>query len=245
MIALLSDIHSNLQALEACLDDAANEGATRYVFLGDFVGYGADPDAVLTIVQNLCAQGAKAVKGNHDDMFSDFDHIMTANAARAANWTRNQLSLDQRAFLDNLPMTLTEDDRLYVHADASAPEKWRYVIDSSCAQYSLDACPARIIICGHVHQPALYSVNPDQKVMRFVPETDCTIPLMKSRRWHVVLPSVGQPRDENPLSGYALFNEETDEITFRRVSYDIDAAAARIRSAGLPDRLADRLYCGR
>jgi diadenosine tetraphosphatase ApaH/serine/threonine PP2A family protein phosphatase len=245
LIALLGDIHSNLQALVACLDDAASHGATHYVFLGDFVGYGGDPDAVLDIVQSMCAAGALAVKGNHDDMASDFDRDMNPSAARAAKWTREQLTHKQRFFLDNLPMTITQEDRLYVHADASAPAKWRYVTDSDCARDSLDGTDARIVICGHVHQPAIYSRSTDDKITRFVPEDGCPVPLMKSRRWHIVLPSVGQPRDENPLSGYAMFNDQNCEITFRRIPYDIDTAAARIREAGLPRGLADRLHKGR
>lgn len=245
MIALLGDIHSNLQALDACLNDAAGNGATCHVFLGDFVGYGGDPDAVLDIVQAMCSGGALAVKGNHDDMACDFDREMNPSAARAAKWTREQLTFDQRSFLDGLPLTLTEDDRQYVHADASAPAKWRYVTDSACAKDSLDASAARIIICGHVHQHALYSLSAGEKMTRFVPEDDCPVPLLKSRRWHVVLPSVGQPRDGNPLSGYALLDPQSCEITFRRIPYDIDAAAARIKAAGLPTGLADRLHKGR
>jgi diadenosine tetraphosphatase ApaH/serine/threonine PP2A family protein phosphatase len=245
LIALLSDIHSNLQAFEACLDDARMQGATRYVFLGDFVGYGGDPDAVLNLIQTLCKNGALAVKGNHDDMACDFDREMNPSAARAAKWTREQLTFDQRAFLDNLPLTLTEDDRQYVHADASAPEKWRYVTDGACAKDSLDGCQARIVFCGHVHQPALYSLSNSDTITKFVPEDDCAVPLLKSRRWQVVVPSVGQPRDGNPLSGYALFNPETCDITFRRIPYDIDTAAARIKEAGLPQGLADRLHKGR
>jgi diadenosine tetraphosphatase ApaH/serine/threonine PP2A family protein phosphatase len=109
----------------------------------------------------------------------------------------------------------------------------------------LDATDARIVICGHVHQPAIYSLSSDDKMTHFVPEHDCPVPLLRSRRWHIVLPSVGQPRDENPLSGYALFNEETCEITFRRIPYDIDAAAAKICEMGLPAGLANRLHKGR
>lgn len=245
MIAFFGDIHSNLQALEACLDDAAEYGVNRTVFLGDFVGYGGDPDAVLTIVQGMCANGALAVKGNHDDMAADFDRGMNPSAARAAKWTRGQLTGEQRSFLDALPLTIADEDRLYVHADASAPAKWHYVTDSACARDSLDATDARIVICGHVHQPAIYSPSGENVMTRFVPEHDCPVPLIKSRRWHIVLPSVGQPRDENPLSGYALFDEAKCEITFRRVPYDIDTAAQRILDADLPSGLASRLHRGR
>jgi diadenosine tetraphosphatase ApaH/serine/threonine PP2A family protein phosphatase len=241
----MGDIHSNLQALTACLDDAAEQGATKFVFLGDYVGYGGDPLAVLTLIKGLVGAGAIAVKGNHDDMAADFDRAMNPVAARAACWTREQLSPDWRAFLDDLPMEVKEDDRHYVHADATAPQKWRYVTDSDCARDSLDASDSRIVFCGHVHQPALYGMSQDGSLARFVPDEDCMVPLLKTRRWHVVIPSVGQPRDGNPLAGYGLFNPQTAEIAFRRVPYDIEGAAHAITQAGLPIGLANRLHKGR
>jgi len=154
VIALFGDIHSNIQALEACLEDAEAHGVTRYVFLGDFVGYGGDPGKVLAKIEAMVVDGAVAVKGNHDDMASDFDREMNETAASAANWTRNQLSKDQQKFLDSLPMMIEDEDRLYVHADASAPTKWRYVTDCASAQLSLEGTQSRIVVCGHVHQPA-------------------------------------------------------------------------------------------
>jgi diadenosine tetraphosphatase ApaH/serine/threonine PP2A family protein phosphatase len=244
LIALFGDIHSNLQAFEACLDDAANNDVGRYVFLGDFVGYGGDPDGVLSIIQDMCANGALAVKGNHDDMAADFDRDMNPSAASAAKWTRSQLTNDQRNFLDELPMSITEDDRLYVHADASAPAKWRYVTDGETARASLDGSAARIIFGGHVHKPVIYGLGRDDKITKFMPEDGQIVPLLTSRRWHVVVPSVGQPRDNNPLAGYALYNPDNHELIVRRVPYDIDAAAMRIIDADLPSGLAARLYRG-
>jgi diadenosine tetraphosphatase ApaH/serine/threonine PP2A family protein phosphatase len=244
LIALFADIHANLQAFEACLADARGMCASRFVFLGDFVGYGGDPGAVLDIVQDMCAKGALAVKGNHDDMAADFDRLMNPSAASAANWTRAQLNGQQTAFLNNLPMTIDEDDRLYVHADASAPEKWRYVTDCDTARRSLEAHRARIIFCGHVHQPTIYNLGRDDSLTKFKPEEDCMVPLLTSRRWHIVVPSVGQPRDYKPMAGYALFNPDKSELTVRRVYYDVEAASNRILEAGLPQGLAMRLYAG-
>lgn len=245
MIALLGDIHSNLQALEACLADARGMGATRYVFLGDYVGYGGDPEAVLAIIQKLVSCGAIAIKGNHDDMAGDFDRDMNPTAASAAKWTRDQLSHSDRTFLDALPMTIMEEDRLYVHGDATAPAKWRYVTDCDTARDSLAANEARLIFCGHVHQPQIYGLGRDDKMTKFVPEEDAEIPLFGPRRWHVVIPSVGQPRDGNTLAGYAVFDPAKDTFIMRRIPYDIDAAAARILEMGLPGSLANRLYKGR
>ena len=245
MIALFGDIHSNIQAPEACLEDAQARGVRHHVFLGDFVGYGGDPSKVLARIRTLVEAGAVAVKGNHDDMACDFDREMNETAASAAKWTRNQLSQAEQLFLDDLPMEVCEEDRLYVHADASAPSKWRYVTDCASAQTSLDGTPCRIVVCGHVHQPAIYGQAADGAMTRFVPHDEAHIPLLSSRRWHVVLPSVGQPRDGNPLAGYGLYDPATRQLQFRRLPYDIDGAAASIRAAGLPARLADRLFVGR
>jgi predicted phosphodiesterase len=244
LIALFGDIHANLQAFEACLEDAHGNGARRFVFLGDYVGYGGDPGGVLEIVQDMCAGGALAIKGNHDDMAGDFDRDMNPSAASAAKWTRGQLSQGHRAFLDALPMSITEDDRLYVHADASAPAKWRYVTDCESARRSLDGDDARIIFGGHVHQPTIYGLGRDDKMTKFTPTDDQLVPLLSSRRWHVIIPSVGQPRDGNPLAGYALFNPDNQDLIARRVPYDIDAAANAILDADLPSGLASRLYKG-
>jgi diadenosine tetraphosphatase ApaH/serine/threonine PP2A family protein phosphatase len=216
LIALIADIHANLQAFEACLEDAASQGARRYVFLGDYVGYGGNPAAVLDIVQDMCAHGGVAIKGNHDDMAADFDRLMNHNAASAAKWTRTQLNAEHRAFLDTLPMTIVEEDRLYVHGDATAPEKWRYVTDCDTARDSLMAAEdARLIFCGHVHQPQVFGIGRD-----------------------------GQPRDGSTLTGYGLFDPKTNEFTLRRLPYDIDSAALAIINADLPIGLANRLYKG-
>lgn len=245
MIALIADIHANLQALEACLEDAASQGASRYVFLGDYVGYGGNPATVLDIVQDMCAHGGVAIKGNHDDMAADFDRLMNYNAASAAKWTRTQLNPEHRAFLDTLPMTIAEEDRLYVHGDATAPEKWRYVTDCDTARDSLMAAgDARLIFCGHVHQPQVFGIGRDDKMTRFIPAEDTAIPLFTPRRWHVVVPSVGQPRDGSTLTGYGLFDPKTSEFTVRRLPYDIDGAALAIINADLPIGLANRLYKG-
>jgi diadenosine tetraphosphatase ApaH/serine/threonine PP2A family protein phosphatase len=245
MIALMGDIHANLQAFEAVMEDARDKGARRFGLLGDYVGYGGDPESVLDRVMDLVDKGASAVRGNHDDMAADFDREMNPTAARAANWTRDRLRADQRDFLDTLPLTHREGDRLHVHADASAPERWRYVNGVASAGASLAATDARVVVCGHVHEPAMYAATADGRHARHKPQPGQIIPLLASRRWHIVLPSVGQPRDGDPTAGYALLSDDGGEVTFHRVPYDIEAAAAAIRRAELPAGLAARLFKGR
>lgn len=242
LIALMSDIHANKQAFEACLAHAEGQGATRYVFVGDYVGYGGDPQAVIDRLCDLVDHGALAVAGNHDDAGGESG--MHEAAAEAARWSHAQLSPAAQAFLAQLPLTAAEDDRLYVHGDASAPAKFRYVTDALTALRSLEGCDARIVVSGHVHVPALYAQS-GPTALPFTPQTGVRTPLLRQRRWQVTLGAVGQPRDRDPAAAYALYRPETAEILFCRVPYDIEAAAAAIRKAGLSEGLAARLFVGR
>jgi diadenosine tetraphosphatase ApaH/serine/threonine PP2A family protein phosphatase len=244
MIAILSDIHANREALSACLDHADRAGASRYVFLGDYVGYGADPAWCLRTVMDRIAHGAVALLGNHDQAVFSRSHRMNGRAAAAIEWTRAQLSPDAAAFLNTLPMEHTEEDRLYVHADASAPEDWRYVSGAEEARRSLQATPARVTICGHVHIPRLFGLTATDKCTAFIPAHDTPVPLSRARRWLAVMGAVGQPRDGDPSACYALLDPETAELRWMRVPYDVETAAAKIRRAGLPESLADRLFTG-
>lgn len=242
---MLADIHANRQAFDAVLEHARRMGAQRFALLGDLVGYGGDPGYIIDQTMRLMQAGAAIVRGNHDEMQDRPGADMTKMAAGAAAWTRSSLSATQRAFLNALPLTLKEDDRLYVHGDATAPERWRYVTDADAAAKSLAATSARIVFCGHVHKAAIYGLAPGGRVNPFLPTRGQAAPLLKQRRWHVVLGSVGQPRDGDPTASYALYDTTTSEIAFHRVAYDVEAAATAIRAAGLPDGLAERLYRGR
>jgi diadenosine tetraphosphatase ApaH/serine/threonine PP2A family protein phosphatase len=245
LIALLADIHSNLEALEACLADASRRGAGRHVFLGDVVGYGADPVACCERVMQFVADGAPCVLGNHDAAIDTPRDRMNDVATAAIEWTRRQLSPEQRAFLANLPLTATQDDRLYVHASAADPGAFSYVADAGDAAKTFMATKARVIVCGHIHKPALYHASVTGKIMGFAPVTAAPVPLLTQRRWLAVLGAVGQPRDQNPAAAYAILDTAVNAITYHRVPYDIAAAQAKIRAAGLPDFLASRLAEGR
>ena len=133
-LALLSDIHANLPALEACLAAAQALGAERLVFLGDFVGYGPDPEAVVRRVQPLIASGAIGILGNHDAATFQGDSSMNSMAAAAIAWTRQQLSPDSIAFLKSLPLEVNDGAHMFVHADASNPSAWNYVTDAEMAE---------------------------------------------------------------------------------------------------------------
>ncbi len=245
LLALFSDIHANRQAFAACLEAARARGAQRLVFLGDFVGYGGDPEWVVETAIALIADGAVAVRGNHDQAISTPSETMNAEAQTAIEWTRDRLSAAQRRFLAELPFTFNEDDRLYVHSEASQPERWRYVQGTPDAARSMIATSAHATFCGHIHQPALYSMSVTAKMTSFVPVAGVPVNLLRGRQWLAVLGSVGQPRDRNPAAAFALYETATREITYCRVPYDVEAAAQRIRDCGLPPWLAERLFLGR
>ena len=245
LIALLSDIHANREALEACLADARMQGAERYVFLGDFVGYGADPKWVIETCGNMVAAGAVAILGNHDHAVATRESRMSAIAQTAVAWTVSQLNDRELAFLASLPLTHAEADRIYIHADATAPADWNYVRSASDATRSMQASPARLTFHGHVHRPAVYALSTAMKFNSFVPDTNKPNRLMPQRRWLAVVGSVGQPRDGNPDASYAMLDDSTDELTYLRVPYNIAAAAKKIAAADLPEALAERLFRGR
>lgn len=245
LIAFFADIHANRQAFEACLAQAYGHGAKRFVLLGDYVGYGADPDWCLTKVMELVDQGASAVLGNHDHAVGNPNERMNVEARMAIEWTRGVLGLDQRRFLESLPLSIMDGDRLYVHADASDPKHWIYVQSITEAATSLSATSAAISFCGHVHKPALYTMSATAKMTSFTPKTGAAIPLTPGRHWLAVLGSVGQPRDGNPAAAYLILDTTRNELTFCRAPYDTEAAAAAIRARGLPTSLAERLLVGR
>lgn len=248
-LALLSDIHANSQALEACLGHARAQGAQQLAFLGDFVGYGADPAAVVARIMDLAAQGALVLKGNHDAMaVRPPEHPRTLGDS-TAQWTHDHLEPAQCEFLDSLPMTVRLDRVLLVHASADEPGLWRYVYDQHVAALSLGAASrqpeVRYVFGGHVHRQSLYYRGADGNLMQFEPTDGVALPVSPRRHWLATIGSVGQPRDGIPKAMYAMFDSGRAQLTFHRVEYDYHAAATAIRHAGLPDFFAERLEIGR
>ena len=263
-LALLSDIHANIQALDACLAHAADQGATRYAVLGDLVGYGADPGAVVQRVMAMVHAGALAIKGNHDEKAVRPSPSTNTLGDSTAAWTHAQLSQAELRFLDALPMTLRHESILLVHASAEAPELWRYVYDPQAAALSLDAATSldgvHYVFGGHVHFQTLYFRGKADKadkagktskmgkadgVIKFLPVAGAAIPVLRQHQWLATIGSVGQPRDGNTDAMYAVLDTDVDEMRFYRVPYNHYAAATAIRQAGLPDFFADRLLLGR
>ncbi len=244
-LALITDLHANREAVQAVLDHAKAAGVQRYAFLGDYVGYGADPGWVIDTVRGYVEQGAIAVNGNHDaGCAQEVSPNMRAEARQAVEWTRSQLTPEQMAFLSSRPMSHTEGDMLFVHANAFAPAEWEYIQGRIEAVRSLHATTCHYTFCGHMHEPKLFHLSGTGKAGDFVPTPGVPIPMPPHRQWLIVPGAAGQPRDGNPAACYAIFDIREQTLTFQRVPYDVETAAAKIRAAGLPERFADRLAHG-
>ena len=243
-IALLSDIHCNIEALTACLTHAETRGASRYAFLGDFMGYGGAPLEVLEVIERYLAQGAVAVKGNHDEAIAGDSSYLNDSAHAAIEHERALLPAAQKKFLAGLPLLTREQNICLVHASAHQPEKWHYIDSPASAARSMAAAERSYTFCGHVHDQRLYFEVTPGRVNSFRPVPGTPIPVPHHRRWLALVGSVGQPRDRNPAAAYALFDPAREVLTFFRVPYDNFAAAARIRAAQLPESLAYRVERG-
>jgi diadenosine tetraphosphatase ApaH/serine/threonine PP2A family protein phosphatase len=170
---------------------------------------------------------------------------MVADARAVVEWTRSRLDRQQLAFLAKLPLAESVGDALFVHANAFAPGEWAYLVGRGEAMRSLLATDRRFTFCGHVHVPMLYHLSSTGKAGDFAPLPGVAIPLSSQRRWLAIPGSAGQPRDGDPAACYAIFDTTEHVLTFFRVPYDHEAAAAKVRAAKLPAALAQRLGGGR
>lgn len=238
-IALFGDIHANLEALEAVLADAASQGCTDYICMGDVVGYNADPVACLEKVR---AMGCPVVKGNHDEDASGSHSLDSMNpiAAAALEWTRLQLNEEQRTWLRRLRLVRQVEDFTVVHSTLDQPAHWNYVTNRFDALANFSYQFTQICFHGHTHVPRVY-VKSD-KVQEVPAES---ISIEGDSKYFINVGSVGQPRDGDPRACYAIYDIPHRLIVFRRVDYDREVTKAKILSAGLPPALAERLDEGR
>ncbi len=239
--AIVSDIHSNWEALSAVFADLDAAGADSVLCLGDIIGYGANPNECLDLIRERCSM---VIAGNHDwaaigktstEYFNPF-------ARQSANWTAAALRPDLADYVASLPLAATVDDMLLVHATPIGPEEWRYVLNSMDAAAELAAIDEPVAFIGHSHLPAVF--ERDQETARMVPFGELT--LDRPGRYLVNVGSVGQPRDRIAAAAYALVTRTAAgvHVELRRIPYDIPAAQGKILGAGLPRILADRLERG-
>ena len=237
--ALFGDIHANLEALEAVLADAATQGVSDYVCLGDVVGYNADPVACLNIVRDM---GCPTGKGNPEQDASDDNSLENMNpvAAIALKWTRDQLDEDQRLWLKRLRMVRQVSDYTIVHSTLDQPVNWNYVTNRFDAMSNFSYQFTHLCFHGHTHVPRVYMKS--DKV-REIPAD--SVAIEPGAKYFINIGSVGQPRDGDPRASYAIYDHENKLVVFRRVNYDIAKTQGKIIAAGLPEMLADRLEEGR
>ena len=236
--AIIADIHANLEALDVILEDTRKEKCTHYACLGDVVGYNANPKECLDIVRTM---GMPCVKGNHDEYCSAEAELEGFNphAAEAINWTRKQLTDEDRQWLRDLKYIRLVASFSLVHATLDGPQRWGYVFDKLAAAASFTYQNTSVCFFGHTHVPVAFvrdSMVRGGTYSKFKVEP--------GRKYFVNVGSVGQPRDRNPKAAYVIYDLNEGSIELRRLDYDIPKAQQKILDAGLPPRLAERLAHG-
>lgn len=240
--AVLGDIHGNLSALQTVLASVAQAKVDVVISVGDVVGYGAAPRECIALLREI---GAAVVLGNHDAAAVDrLDTMFFNNHAKAAiQWTRRVLAPEDRTWLGQLPYVRHLEHCSVAHGTLHRPELFDYIQTVDDADPSLEAMPLPVCFVGHSHVPVtLLRMKDDPGRTAYTPDPE--LDLTDVSRALVNVGSVGQPRDEDPRTGYALYDSETGRVSLRRMEYDIEREAQRIRAAGLPSMLADRLFLG-
>jgi len=237
---LCSDVHGNLEALQALLEAVEGEKADRFVFLGDLVGYGADPNAC---VEKLREVAHLVLAGNHDYGalgLTDIDYF-NPHARAAIFWTRKTLSPENHIYLKTLPLKRVENGLTLVHSSPFRPEDWYYISGPEEAIEGFSWCETPLCFVGHTHFPILFIMEPSGRVRygRFR-----KVHLEEGLRYLINVGSVGQPRDGNPDSCYVLYDGNEGLLELKRVPYDVETAQEKILAAGLPSFLAYRLAQG-
>jgi predicted phosphodiesterase len=238
--AIFGDIHANKHALEAVLEDARKMACTHHVCMGDVVGYNAFPKECVAAVRAL---ECPVVKGNHDEQASMLGDQEGFNplAEEAMNWTRAQLSEEDKAWLRALRMQRQVRDFTIVHATLDTPHKWGYIFNQLDAAASLNYQMTTLCFIGHTHTPKAYVREGSVRTAPF----EGVLPIQPGRKYLVNVGSVGQPRDGDWRASYVIYDTTSNEVTLRRLEYDLKNAQDAIVAAGLPKRLAERLAVGR
>jgi predicted phosphodiesterase len=243
---VLTDIHANLEALDACLADARRRGFDRALVLGDLVGYGADPNEVVERVQAL--DPLAIVRGNHDKVACGLEEAEGFNAVAksAAHWTLDTLSPERRAWLAALPEGPLIVDDLVEICHGSPFDEDAYIFDELDAVRALKLSHRPLCLFGHTHSPGSFELSADS-FDSVGPSASAESRIVLRDGWkYLVNPgSVGQPRDGDPRAAYAIVDVDGRQVTMIRVSYPVEAAQAKVVKAGLPDILAQRLAVGR
>jgi diadenosine tetraphosphatase ApaH/serine/threonine PP2A family protein phosphatase len=241
LVAVVSDIHGNLQAFEAVLEAIAASDCEELWCLGDLVGYGAEPDACVELARR---HAAVCLAGNHDLVVRGELPIeeFSRGAALAAEWTRNTITPQTREYLDGLEASKLDEAVGLYHASPRDPV-WEYVLSPLQAELCLDAQQQRVCLIGHSHVALSFSRMPGELTTGQTRDADEQLDLSDGE-WLVNPGSVGQPRDGDPRAAWLELDLDGWAASYRRTEYDIEAAAAAIHAARLPPSLAERLEYG-
>lgn len=240
--ALFSDIHANLEAVEAVIRDMAQQGITDRICLGDIVGYGADPCSCVDFIQGL---GCPTLLGNHDIEAAEDRHFDSLNAGAKAgiDYARAQLDRAQKSYLRNRPYALRNEHFEATHASLHLPSSWRYVIDEQEAQRHFHEQTMPVCFFGHTHYPCVWEQGPGGQIELYAGMT--SFRLKEGCKYLVNTGSVGQPRDRNNKACYIVYYPGEKRIIWRRVAYPVEVTQQKIYDAGLPEKNAARLEYGR
>lgn len=245
MDLILSDIHANLPALRAVLRYAKRRAIQRFVFLGDLVGYGGQPNQVLELIMHL--RPRFIVRGNHDRAcaFPGTDQFFSVPARMAAHWTREHLTREHLRFLQELPQGLQEVEGCYAIAHGAPQDEDTYLLHPREAQFAFRGFPGDLCFFGHTHLPAIYELDHGAGLLTGrVPEPGAWVNLRPGCRYLVNPGSVGQPRDRDPRLSFMTYDPERRRLRLHRLEYDIRGAAKAILEARLHPNLAERLRHG-
>ncbi|SMD07602.1 Predicted phosphodiesterase [Desulfocicer vacuolatum DSM 3385] len=241
-IAVFSDIHSNQEALRAFMEHAARQGIDRYVCLGDLVGYGANPNRCIDLVQSL--PGISFIKGNHDNAATGNTSNMNTRADKSMAWTRQRLSGNNIIFLKKMDTVIKQGNLTFCHATPYNPLTWAYITKRKVISKTFARSRAKIIFTGHTHAPSAITRKNFFCVYIKNPKNNSVLPAATQKRQIFNCGSIGQPRDGDPRASYLIYDAKAQLIEFHRVPYDHDKAARKIMDAGLPHYLATRLLKG-
>lgn len=240
-IALVSDIHSNLEALQAVLEDIESHKADKINCLGDVIGYGCDPQACLDLVDKHCST---KLMGNHEYAAIGVlpTEAMNLAARQSIQWTAAQLEDRHLAMIANFEMSAVDADCLLVHASPQEPEEWHYVLSQQEATAAFACFKQKLAFHGHTHLPLIFCETPGGRVRTIVghdfdPDEECS--------YLINVGSVGQPRDNDPRASYAIYDSDEISISYHRVEYDFKITQAKMSKAEMPSMLIERLEVGR
>jgi putative phosphoesterase len=237
---IFSDVHGNLEAFEEVLKFYKKEKIDKYIFLGDIVGYGANPFECIALLKNI---NPVCIAGNHDFAVIDKFSINYFNdyAKEAILWTKNRIGPQDALFLNNFILQFEENDFICVHGSLNNPGKFNYILGFKEARTNFSLLAKQLLFIGHTHRAEAYSFGNDG-ISRIASHK---IKLTLGKKYIINVGSVGQPRDHNRLASLCIYDSKTNMVFFRRLEYNIQKAANKILEAGLPDILAERLYDGR